>query len=81
MKTEAEIERAIGLLTLALTGQVKLRNPMTKEVYEQTVATIRALQWAAGHPTPLNGPMDAFLNQVQSLSEEPGFNPHKTLAE
>lgn len=79
MKTEADIERAIRLLTLALTGQVKLRKPMTKPVYEQTLAIARALQWAIDQPTMLL--LDSFLEEIQSRSEDPGFNPHKTLAE
>lgn len=79
MKTQYEIEQAVKLLTLALTGQIKLRRPMTKEVAQQTLVATRVLQWILGIPTVL--PMEEFLKELEDLTTEHTFNPQDTRSE
>jgi hypothetical protein len=79
MKTQAEVERAIKLLTLALTDQVKLRRPWRKETQQQSLAVCRALMWVIDIKNPL--PMDEMLKELESLVDDPGYNPHQSVSE
>ena len=79
MKTQADLERAAKLLGLALTSQVKLRRPWNKEVEQQTLVVCRTILWALELPGCV--PLDQLLNEIEELTEGPGFNPMQTVSE
>ncbi len=79
VKNREEILRAIHLLSLALSGQVKLPRPLSPQAQLNTQGVVRALQWTIGEINPI--PLDLFLQEIEQLTQDPGFNPMHSVAE
>lgn len=79
MKSEAELQRAIRLLLLLLSGQVKLKRPIPHDAILNTQGVVRALQWTISFPDSV--PLENLLRDIEKATEEPGFNPHHVTAE
>lgn len=79
MKSEAELKRAIHLLMLLLSGQVKLKRPIPPDAILNTQGVVRALQWTMSFPDSV--PLENLLRDIEKATEEPGFNPHQVTSE
>lgn len=79
MKSEAELQRAVRLLSLLLSGQVKLPRPIPHEAILNTQGVVRALQWTMSFPDSV--PLDKLLHDIETAMEDPGFNPQHTITE
>jgi len=79
MKTEPEIDRALRLICLLLSGQVKLPNPLPPDAALNLQGVARALQWTLDMPDPM--PLENLLQQIEKAAQGPGFNPHQTRVE
>lgn len=79
MKTEAQLQRAIKLLSLFLSGEVKLPRQMSPEAVLNTQGVVRALQWTVGQID--QSPLDRLLTEIEEIQDGPGYNPHHSLIE
>jgi len=79
MKSEAEIQRAILLISLLLANQVQLPQPMPPAAVLNLHGVARALHWMLSMPDHL--PLENLLSQIEKAAEGPGFNPHQTRVE
>ena len=79
MKSEAELKRAIHLLCLMLSGQVKLKRPLPPDAILNLQGAARALQWTLNFPDSV--PLEKLLRDIDHATIEPGFNPHHVTSE
>lgn len=79
MKTQAEVERAVKLLTLLATGQVKLPVGMCKDAAQQTLTACRGLMWVLELPNPFL--LDQLLLDIEAQIDGPSHNPMETVIE
>lgn len=79
MKSETEIQRAIRLLCLLLSGQVKLKHPPPPDAILNMQGVVRALQWTLNSPDSF--PLENLLRDIEKATEDPGFNPHTVTSE
>lgn len=79
MKSPAELQRAIHLLSILLSGQIKLSHPIPPDAILNTQGVVRALQWTMNCPDCV--PLENLLRDIEKAMEEPGFNPHYIITE
>lgn len=79
MKSEQEINRAIHLLSLLLSGQVQLKVQLPPAALQNAHGVVRALQWTLSLPNPLD--LEFLLRDIERAMDGPTFNPQSTMTE
>lgn len=78
MKDEKELQKALELVEMALTKQVKLQPPMPDEMEEALKGCKQCLYWMIGHPK--GETFRKVLGLISEATDGPDYNPQQSIS-